>query len=389
MDGETIYRTYENLLTSIEREIVSRLLRDIRLNHAETSACASLNGMNQTKAPLLVVLIAGIGDLVLGSMGLRAIRHGFPRAEIHLMTSVESVGIARCYPYVDKVWTFPIRQFRKNKKTFVNTVKALLPLRAYRFEKIINLYQVASIGGALAMGTVFSLLRSPCKIGHNRYGFGFFLNEKAPEDFFQDRHMADSILDLACMAGGKADGEGIEVFPPGSIDASIKKMLDFAPDNSGLKTVAINPGSDAVEKRTDPIILSSAVNRLAARIPIKSIILGGPGEEVIAAKIFQNIQTPSINLAGKISLEELVYVLDQVDLLITNDSGPMHIAAALKKPLVALFKKGNNNIFGPYGDSKRFRTINAGSCLSIQNMPYQKDIDSKVANLSWALLNGW
>ena len=323
--------------------------------------------MNQTNAPLLVVLIAGIGDLVIGSMGLRAIRHGFPGAEIHLMTSVESVDIASCYPYVDKVWTFPIRQFRKNKKAFVNTVKALLPLRAYRFEKIINLYQVASIGGALAMGTVFSLLQSPCKIGHDRYGFGFFLNEKVPEDFFQDRHMADSILDLACMAGGKADGEGIEVFPPSSIDSSIKKMLDFAPDIHGLKTVAINPGSDAVEKRTNPMIFSSAINRLAAWISVKAIILGGPGEEEIADKIFKCIQVPAVNLAGKTSLGEIVYVLNQVDLLITNDSGPMHIAAALKKPLVALFRGGNHKIFGPYGDFPKFRVMEIGVTKTTDN----------------------
>jgi ADP-heptose:LPS heptosyltransferase len=64
-----------------------------------------------------------------------------------------------------------------------------------------------------------------------------------------------------------------------------------------------------------------------------------------------------INLAGKTSLESLMYVLEQVDLLITNDSGPMHIAAALKKPLVALFSGGYPAVFGPYGDPLRFRIL--------------------------------
>jgi len=342
--------------------------------------------MDQTNFPLLLLLTAGIGDLVLGSMGLRAIRNGFPAAEIHLMTSLEAAAIARHYPYVDRVWAFPIRQFRQSKKVFAKTVKALLPLRAYRFEKIINLYQVASIGGALSMGAVFSLLRSPCKIGHDRHGFGHFLDEKVPENFFQDRHMADSILDLACRAGGKPDQGGIEVFPPGSIDPDLKRMLDFAPENSGLKTIAINPGSDAVEKRTDPVIFSSAVNRLSAWIPVKTIILGGPGEEEIASKIFQDLQTPAINLAGKTSLEALVYVLDQVDLVICNDSGPMHIAAALKKPLVALFRGGNPNMFGPYGDSSRFRTITADPAAGFKCRQFQETLDAKVAAVSHSLL---
>jgi ADP-heptose:LPS heptosyltransferase len=268
----------------------------------------------------------------------------------------------------------------------VKTVKALLPLRAYRFEKIINLYQVASIGGALAMGTVFSLLQSPCKIGHDRYGFGLFLDEKVPENFFQERHMAESILELACIAGGKPDGFGIEVFPPASVDPILQRKLNFVSNNYGSKTIAINPGSDASEKRTAPMIFSSAVNRLATRIPVKTIILGGPGEEHLADKIFRDVQAPAINLAGKISLEDLVYVLNKVDLLITNDSGPMHIAAALKKPLVALFRQGNSEIFGPYGDPSRFRIIVTEYSESFPKRQFQETMDSTVAAASYSLL---
>jgi ADP-heptose:LPS heptosyltransferase len=313
--------------------------------------------MHNERSSFLVVLVAGIGDIVLGSMGLRAIRNGHPRARIHLLTSSEAAAVGRHYPYIDRVWAFPIRRLRHDRRVLAEMLKVLLALRGRRFDTIVNLYPVASFRGALSMGAAFSLLRSPCKIGHGRYGFGHFLHHPTPGDFFQGRHMADCMLDMARMAGGKPDGKGVEVFRSERIDPSLKRLLGLGPEGARLKTIAVHAGSDAAGKRADPIVFSSAVNRLASRFPVKAVVLGGPGEEAIAHSIVRAIRGPVVNLAGKISLESLVYVLEQVDLLITNDSGPMHIAAALKKPLVALFSGGHPRIFGPYGDSFQFRII--------------------------------
>ncbi|MGD8368803.1 MAG: glycosyltransferase family 9 protein [Desulfobacterales bacterium] len=134
-------------------------------------------------------------------------------------------------------------------------------------------------------------------------------------------------------------------------------MIDFGPVQSESKTLAIHAGSDSVYKRADPGVFSGAVNRIAASFPLQTVVLGGPAERPIADHIAQGIKSRVINLAGKTSLDSLVYVLEKVDLLITNDSGPMHIAAALKKPLVALFSNGYPAVFGPYGDSIRFRIL--------------------------------
>lgn len=339
---------------------------------------------NDSAKQLLIVMVAGIGDFILGSMGLRALKAGHPACEVHLLTSVEAAEIGVYYPYVDRVWGFPIRRLRRDKTAFVEIARCLSKLHAWRFDKIVNLYQVASFRGALAMGLTFSVLRSPCKIGHDRYGFGTFLDRKVPADFFRGRHMADALLELACLAGGRPDGRGIEVFHSGRPKPALKKIFD---DRAGKKTVAVNAGSDVRQKRASPVLFASIVNELARCFPIETIVLGGPGEEALAAEVVQRIEGPAINVAGKTKLEELVYVIEHIDLLITNDSGPMHIAAAMDKPLVALFSGGYPAAFGPYGDGGRFRIVEIdGAAVKGSAGPYCAAVSEKAAAMGKDLL---
>ena len=65
----------------------------------------------------------------------------------------------------------------------------------------------------------------------------------------------------------------------------------------------------------------------------------------------------SVNLAGKLTIDELVYFISRLDLLLTNDSGPMHISAAVKTPTVAIFGPENVNLLRPYTEPNYYRTV--------------------------------
>ena len=67
------------------------------------------------KDSLLVILLAGIGDLILASKSIRALKKGHPNSEIHLLTSCEAVPIAKNYKFIDKVWSFPTHKAKSNK----------------------------------------------------------------------------------------------------------------------------------------------------------------------------------------------------------------------------------------------------------------------------------
>jgi len=302
---------------------------------------------------ILIVLIAGIGDLILASAAIRAIRNGHPDSEIHLLASTDAVPLAMNYPYIDHVHAFPIRELRKSKAYLFDIIRIIRDLRGTAFDYLLNLYRVSSLAGSVKMGLLFSLLKADKKVGHDRYGFGSFLTERVPAGTFTGRHVAEVMIEIAARAGGIPDGEGIEVFWNADIAS---RWEDFFVPLTGRVIVGINPGGKE-NFRWAPDRFASAAEEIIERFNAAVILLGGPAEVPIASDIAGRIRADVFNLAGKTSVDALPYIISRMDLLITNDSGPMHIAAATKTPLVALFGPEDPKLFGPYTEPELYRVI--------------------------------
>jgi ADP-heptose:LPS heptosyltransferase len=305
---------------------------------------------------ILIVLIAGIGDLVLASQSIRSIRNGHPDAEIHLLTSSAAAPLAVNYGYVDRVWAFPIREFRKDKRYAADILMLVKALRKIRFLVIMNLYAVESFAGGLKMGLLFQLMRTTQKIGHDSHGFGRFLTEKVDGSAFRGRHVTKAMMDIAVKAGGIPDEKGIEVFWGGGTEA---KWIDIfgRSEKAGGLVVGINPGGDRKNRRWSPDGYAAVADRLAEGVGARIVLLGGPSETAIAKTVESMMQNEPINLSGRLNLDDLTYVISRLDLLITNDSGPMHVAAALGVPLVAVFGPEDPARLGPYTDPRLFRIV--------------------------------
>jgi 2-polyprenyl-3-methyl-5-hydroxy-6-metoxy-1,4-benzoquinol methylase len=127
--------------------------------------------------------------------------------------------------------------------------------------------------------------------------------------------------------------------------------------NQSTPVIAINPGSDQPNKRMHPDSLAILADHLIKQYRAKIIILGGPGEIAIGNYIQVAMTHKAINLAGKLSLNDLCFIISKLDLLITNDSAPMHIAAALTIKQVAIFGPGYPTLFKPYTSAENYRLI--------------------------------
>ena len=121
--------------------------------------------------------------------------------------------------------------------------------------------------------------------------------------------------------------------------------------------IGINPGGDRANRRWAHDRFAAVASRLVERFDTWIVLLGGPGDRDIAFSIERAIPSALSNLSGTIPLDELPYVISRLDLLVTNDSGPMHIAAATKIPLVALFGPEDPSLFGPYTTPDLYRVI--------------------------------
>jgi lipopolysaccharide heptosyltransferase II len=218
------------------------------------------------------------------------------------------------------------------------------------------------------MGLLMTFLRTPVTVGHQAMGFGFFLDKKASRGTFLNRHFTDAMMDLAKLAGGVPDDQGIEVFWDKSVEP--KCATFFSKEGQEIKPlcIGINPGADRPEKRWSPENHAILADRLSELRGAKIFVFGGPGEEHLAYRIEKAMNHPITNLAGKLSLNELAYVISRLDLFVTNDSGPMHIAAAVKTPVVALFGPEDPVYTKPYTSPDLYRIVQKGlSCRPCTN----------------------
>ena len=294
---------------------------------------------------------------MLASKSIRSIRNGNPDKEIHLLTSAEAVSIARNYEYVDHAWAFPLRELRKNKFQIFGFLDVIQKLRKIDFYSMTNLYRVSSKIGAIKMGILFLLIRAEIKIGHDQKGFHFFLNKRVAPEAFKNRHFTDSMMDIAQLAGGVPDEKGIEVFWEKNSEKKWEHLFSDKTKRIGQITIGINPGADKPHKRWNPDYYALVADHLFEHLDAKIIVLGGPGEEKISRYIQDKMKNRPINLGGQLTLNDLVYIISQLDLLVTNDSGPMHIAAALKTPLVAIFGPEEPAYTKPYTRQNLYRII--------------------------------
>jgi ADP-heptose:LPS heptosyltransferase len=119
----------------------------------------------------------------------------------------------------------------------------------------------------------------------------------------------------------------------------------------------VNPGGDRQNRRWDPDRYAEVANRLVENCNARIILLGGPSDQGIAGRIESRMRSKPEILSGRLTLDELTYVISRLDLLVTNDSGPMHIAAALGVPLVAVFGPEDPERLGPFAKADRFRIL--------------------------------
>jgi ADP-heptose:LPS heptosyltransferase len=113
--------------------------------------------------------------------------------------------------------------------------------------------------------------------------------------------------------------------------------------------IGLNPGATQERKRWPEERFAVLGDQLAAEWGCRVAIFGGPGDEDLADRILRSMESPAINLAGRLRLGETAAALRRCEIVISNDTGPLHMASALGVPVVGLFGPTSPNQFGPRG----------------------------------------
>jgi len=275
---------------------------------------------------ILIVKLSSLGDLFHALPTVHALRLAYPGCTIDWVTHAAYQSLVACFSDVDHVIPYPRQNARQQGLRF------LRELRQQHYDLVLDLQ------GLLKSALVARLARSTKRIGPSfcREGSHLFHDAVAgPRNL--DRHAVDQILDVtACLH-----------LPPTPIVFPLKFPVRQRPDKH--PQVVLAPVSRWPAKNWPAERFAETAHQLQARYKASITLIGAPGDAPVCADIASALSGKCHNLAGRTNLPEMGSVLQSADLLIANDSGPVHMAAALGLPTVVIFGPTNPRRIGPYG----------------------------------------
>lgn len=302
------------------------------------------------------ILIRGpnwVGDAVLAIPAMKVIRERFPNAEVTLLVRPWVAGLFTAAPFIDKLW-------REEKPSSLGDWKRMArDIRTRQFDLALLLPN--SFESAL----MTFLGRVPQRIGYATDGRRWMLTKsiEPAEDF---RHQVEYYLDLAKILCPNTERASIEIQATEEERINARKLLSAAGIPRDSKFLVLNPGAAyGSAKRWHEDRFSSVAEILAGELGLDIALIGSQSERSIAEQIRDRMKRKAAVLTGKTSLETLIGVLAESSLMITNDSGPMHIAAALGVPTVAVFGSTDERVTGPCGPRTRIvkHAVECSPCL--------------------------
>ena len=302
--------------------------------------------MPQSVKNILIIKPSSLGDIVLALPALTALRESFPDAKISWLIRPEFAQLLENHPHLNQIIPFERRSLSKawfHPRAFGSLITLIRRLRRSKFDAVIDfqgLFRTASLAWL-----------SGCK---NRFGMAnarelahIFYTHKVPQD--QDCiHLIDYYAKIIQTAGASDTGvQFVFTQDPGATD-SVGRLLashGIAHDNYAV----LVPGSAHEDKRWPIERFASLADKISSQFHLSIIAVGAAPESSLVEKLRSLASVPITNLAGQTSLSELVALLRAAKLVVSNDTGPGHIAAALGMPLVLMFSWSNPARIAPYG----------------------------------------
>jgi heptosyltransferase II len=328
----------------------------------------SVSDNNHTIRRILVRGTTWLGDAVMTAPALRRLRAAFPAAHVTLLAPPRAAEIFVGSTLVDEVMFY--RRREEGARAFL---KAARELRR-RGVDLALLFQNAFEAALLAR-----LSGARYRVGYDTQGRGRLLTHKLSRTAARrDRHQTYDYLDLVAESERACFGRAVDVRPDNvpALRATAEQAAaaEELLGERGLKPgerplVALNAGATNSRAKCWPADRFAALaDRLSAESGAEVVLIGAPGERGNAEQVIARTKTPRrpLNLAGETSIAELLGLLARCDLVVTNDTGPAHAAAALGVPTLTIF--GPTNEFetaplGPLSEIIRAEGVECARCM--------------------------
>jgi heptosyltransferase-2 len=299
-----------------------------------------------------------VGDAVMSEPALSAVREAFPGAELTWLARPAIADLFRGHPAIDHTMIY---EHRGRHAGLSGKWTLASDLRRHAFDLAI-LFQNAFEAAALAM-----LAGVPRRYGYATDGRRFLLTHSigVPEPTVLE-HQTSYYLDLLRPLGIVRPVEAPRLFVTSEEEDHIDRRLAALSLERNDDLLGLNPGSTyGTAKRWLPERYARTADRLARDFGLRVVILGAPGEEALGRAVADAMESRPLVLSGQTSIRELMSVIKRCRLFLTNDTGPMHVAAAFGVPVVAVFGPTDWRTTAPFGDRHRLvrKPVDCSPCL--------------------------
>jgi heptosyltransferase-2 len=325
------------------------------------------------------IIISGlnwIGDAVMSLPTIWAIRDALPEARITVMSPGWCADIYQICPAVDEV----IRPVVDTRSPLGSLAQTVQEIKKRQFDSAILLPNSVRSAARLWLAGV------PQRIGYDTDGRRLFLTDslklptERPHTILYYRHLLEW-LGIPWPAGEEKFSLSLTEITQRKTD----KLLEDRSVDFSRQLIGFSPGAAwGPSKRWPADNFAAAINGLCCSTDRQALIFGSPGDMELNTDIHKKAKANIANLTGAFdNLRNLVDAISRCSVLVTNDSGPMHIAAAMGVPVVALFGPTDEKISGPWNANQSKSTIlRAPDCQPCYNPQCKRDSSTCMGTIS-------
>lgn len=298
---------------------------------------------NNIEKIIVIKTYGGLGDLMMATPLITVVKRNFPHAHLSLMISPFAYEVIAGNPFVDEI--IPVDPEKEGLKNLISI------LRKEGFDIAFLLWSKAILAWAIYLS------RIPVRVGEaGRLLYSFLYTHKVkrrPYSESDEAHQVEYMLDYARVLGLEIAHDGLVFSIP---EEAKRKMSDILADNgieerASFVVMHIGKGIPLKGKGWPVENFASIADAIMERWKLKVVLTGVSEEKELVDQVESHMKHRPLNLAGITSLKELAALAERCAVFICPDSGPMHIAAAVKAPTIGIFalKKDFPFRWRPYG----------------------------------------
>lgn len=309
------------------------------------------------KPNILIVKLSAIGDVIHTLPAVNAVRRHYPSAHITWLVEEAAADLVRNHPALDRVLVSRRKAWFKGLRSrrwpsHLSEIKSFIQTLRDRTYDLVFDFQ-ASLKGAV----LIAFIKAGRKIGfgpgleHQELSY-WVLNERVPAVSMEIHALDRGLMMLDAIGIPRGP---IEYRLPVTTGHRLKadRLLTEAGLSVGQAFMVINPVAKWDTKLWDQVKFAETADRLHSATGLPVIFSGGPEDRSYNDAVISRMRTSAVNLAGRTNLMTLAALLEKARLMITTDTGPMHMAAAVKTRTVALFGPTAPWRTGPHGPGHR------------------------------------